>query len=74
MLNWRTWIAGRAHFCGISVPVTLSYGQDDWSRPSERDANASAIPGVRAVTLSACGHFSSLERPGDIARLIMKDQ
>jgi pimeloyl-ACP methyl ester carboxylesterase len=69
--NWRTWIAGRAHFDAISMPVTLSYGEDDWSRPAERDANAQAIPGVRALTVPASGHFSSLERPADIARLIV---
>jgi pimeloyl-ACP methyl ester carboxylesterase len=70
MRNWRTWIEARSHFSDISMPVTLSYGEDDWSRPAERDANARAIPGVQAVTLSASGHFSSLERPADIARLI----
>jgi pimeloyl-ACP methyl ester carboxylesterase len=70
MRNWRTWIEARSHFSDISIPVTLSYGEDDWSRPDERDANARAIPGVHALTLSACGHFSSLERPADITRLI----
>jgi pimeloyl-ACP methyl ester carboxylesterase len=53
------------------MPVTLSYGEDDWSRPAERDANAQAIPGVRALTVPATGPFSSLERPADIARLIV---
>jgi pimeloyl-ACP methyl ester carboxylesterase len=72
MLNWRTWIAGRDHFSAISVPVMLSYGDDDWSRPAERDADARAIPGASAVTLAASGHFSSLEWPGDIAQLIMR--
>jgi pimeloyl-ACP methyl ester carboxylesterase len=70
MRNWVTWIEARSHFPHIRVPVTLCYGEHDWSRPSERDANARAIPGVRALTLSAAGHFSSLERPEDIARLI----
>jgi pimeloyl-ACP methyl ester carboxylesterase len=70
MRNWRSWIQARSHFSEIAIPVTLSYGEDDWSRPPERNANAIAIPGVKALTLSACGHFSSLERPADIARLI----
>jgi pimeloyl-ACP methyl ester carboxylesterase len=74
MLNWQTWIAARDHFPAIRTPVLLSYGEDDWSRPAERDANAQAILGARAITLSACGHFSSLERPGDIARLIMRGE
>lgn len=74
MLNWRTWIAARDHFSAISVPVLLCYGEDDWSRPDERDANARAIPGAKAVTLAGCGHFSSLEWPGEIARLVMRGE
>jgi pimeloyl-ACP methyl ester carboxylesterase len=73
MRNWRTWIDARAHFSTIAVPVTLSYGHDDWSRLPERDANAQEIPGVRTVTLNECGHFSSVEKPHDVARLIEGD-
>jgi pimeloyl-ACP methyl ester carboxylesterase len=73
MCNWATWIAARDCYGAISVPVTLSYGEYDWSRPDERDADAQAIPGARAITLPGCGHFSSLERPGDIAHLVQAD-
>jgi pimeloyl-ACP methyl ester carboxylesterase len=68
--NWRTWILARKHFPAITVPVTLVYGDDDWSRPPERDADEQAIPGARRATLHACGHFASLEKPVDVARLI----
>jgi hypothetical protein len=40
------------------------------SRPAERDADALAIPGARTGTLPEAGHFSSLERPREIAKLI----
>jgi pimeloyl-ACP methyl ester carboxylesterase len=70
MCNWRTWIEARSHFADIAVPVILSYGEDDWSRRPERCANARAIPSVQTLTLSNAGHFSALERPADIARLI----
>jgi pimeloyl-ACP methyl ester carboxylesterase len=70
MLGWRTWIETRDCLGEISIPVTLAYGEHDWSRPHERDANVRAIPGVRAVNLPACGHFSALERPGAVAALI----
>lgn len=70
MRNWRTWIAARDRLGEISVPVLLAYGEHDWSRPAERDANIRAIPGVQAVTLPACGHFSALERPSAVAALI----
>jgi pimeloyl-ACP methyl ester carboxylesterase len=52
------------------VPVTLAYSDDDWSRPSERDANERAIHPAQTVTLNGCGHFSCLEKPPEIARLI----
>ena len=70
MLNWRTWIDTRDRLGEISVPVILAYGECDWSRPNERDANIRAIPGVQAVNLPACGHFSALERPRAVAALI----
>ena len=68
--HWRSWIAARARYGQISVPVTLVYGDDDWSRTAERDANARDIPGVHVVRLEATGHFASLERPSEIAGLI----
>jgi pimeloyl-ACP methyl ester carboxylesterase len=68
--QWRSWIAARAGYGAIAVPVTLVYGDEDWSRPTEREANARAIPGVRTVGLERCGHFASLDRPADVARLI----
>jgi pimeloyl-ACP methyl ester carboxylesterase len=68
--EWRSWIAARDRYDKIALPVTLVYGSDDWSRPSEREANASLIPGARTVLLERCGHFASLERPEAIAPLI----
>ena len=50
--------------------MTLVYGDDGWSRPAERDANTRAIPAVRTATLANSGHFSTLERPREIAQLI----
>ena len=71
--QWRSWIAARAGYEAIAVPVTLVYSDNDWSRSDERDANARAIPGVRVVTLERCGHFASLEQPDAIARLIAEE-
>ena len=60
--------------CAICRPEprwSLWKADDDWSRPAERDANAHAIPGVRTTTLAGSGHFSSLEKPHEIARLVV---
>jgi pimeloyl-ACP methyl ester carboxylesterase len=70
--HWRTWIDARAAYAAIDLPVTLVYGDDDWSRVDEREANARAISGVRTLTLANSGHFSSLDHPAEIAHLINK--
>jgi pimeloyl-ACP methyl ester carboxylesterase len=68
--QWRTWIAARASYSKIELPVTLVYGSDDWSRPPERQANARAISGARVIELERCGHFASVEKPDAVAQLI----
>jgi pimeloyl-ACP methyl ester carboxylesterase len=68
--EWRSWIAARTRYAAIDRPVTLVYGEDDWSRPVEREANGCAIPGARTTTMANSGHFSALEQPQEIAKLI----
>lgn len=70
LLEWRSWIEAREQYASIEVPVTLAYGDDDWARPDEREANARLIPGARHVTLEHAGHFASLDKPGEVAQLI----
>ena len=73
-LNWRSWITARERYGDIELPVTVAYGDDDWSRPLEREANALAIPGARSATVADSGHFSCLDKPRDIAQLISDDR
>ena len=69
-LHWRSWIEGRAAYATIRVPVTLAYGEFDWSRHEDREANARTIPGVHGLPLEGCGHFSCLEEPQRVAQII----
>jgi len=68
--NWRSWISARDRYPAIQIPVTLAYGEHDWSNDDERDANRRSIPAVRASTIRDCGHFSSLEKPAHVTALI----
>jgi pimeloyl-ACP methyl ester carboxylesterase len=71
--NLESLIASRARYADISVPVTLVYGDDDWSRPSDRRANITSVPGARDIVLRDTGHFAALEAPDDWARILLGD-
>jgi pimeloyl-ACP methyl ester carboxylesterase len=61
--HWAGWEDARANYAKIAVPVLLVYGEGDWSRPDEREANRRAIPGVEMAIVKDAGHFLSLDAP-----------
>jgi pimeloyl-ACP methyl ester carboxylesterase len=71
--NLESLIAARERYARISVPVTLVYGDEDWSRHSDRQANIESVPGARDLVLNETGHFAALERPDDVARILRDD-
>jgi len=62
----------RRRYPEVSAPVTLVYSENDWSLPTERDQVAGSLTDVQRITLPRTGHFSSLERPGDVARILVE--
>jgi len=69
-LSLKGFNRARHRYPEVSVPVTLVYSDRDWSRPAERDQVASSLADVQRITLPRTGHFSSLERPDDVARIL----
>src|SRR5207247_5113940 len=43
-------IAARGLYARVSVPVTLIYGDHDWSRPPEREATLASLRGARSIS------------------------
>jgi pimeloyl-ACP methyl ester carboxylesterase len=72
--GWRSWSKARDYYRQISAPVTLIYGDSDWSRPNERERTRSLIPASQMVTLKNTGHFSAVENPSELARVIMETE
>ena len=70
--NARKWEDAHGHYQDIDVPVLLVYGENDWSRPSERNATQQHIPGSRIETVAGGSHFLSLDRPRELERLIIR--
>lgn len=71
LAGWRSWSKARDYYRQITAPVTLIYGDSDWSRPNERERTRSLIPASRMVTLKNTGHFSAAENPSELARVIL---
>jgi pimeloyl-ACP methyl ester carboxylesterase len=71
--NVDSMIAARAHYDRVTAPVILVYGDQDWSHPEEREANARAVGHARSISLSRTGHFAALEQPERVAEILRDD-
>jgi pimeloyl-ACP methyl ester carboxylesterase len=69
MRSLSGFINARSRYARVSAPVTLVYSEHDWSRVAEREAVASQL-NVETVTVPGVGHFSALERPTEMTRVI----
>ena len=72
LAGWSSWSKARDQYRAISAPVTLIYGDSDWSRPNERERTRALLPNTRMVTLKDTGHFASIENPSELARIILE--
>jgi pimeloyl-ACP methyl ester carboxylesterase len=68
--NVDSMIAARALYGCVTAPVTLMYGEHDWSRIPEREANLSLLPGAQSISLPRTGHFAALEQPARVAEIL----
>ncbi|MFB3075920.1 MAG: alpha/beta fold hydrolase [Candidatus Methylomirabilales bacterium] len=69
--HWAGWEDARANYAKIAVPVLLVYGEGDWSRPDEREANHRAIPGAQMTIVKDASHFLSLDAPDALIQHIL---
>jgi pimeloyl-ACP methyl ester carboxylesterase len=70
--NLDSLIAARDRYARINVPVTLVYGDHDWSRRSDRQASIASVAGADHIVLRDTGHFASLEAPHQVARILLE--
>ena len=63
-------IAARSRYARASAAVHLIYGEKDWSRLSDRQANKQLLPAAQFTQVPGAGHFIALERPDVPARVL----
>ena len=67
-----SYVEARALYSQINVPVTMVYGDHDWSLPADREANRGLIRHAKMIELKKTGHFSSLDQPEQFCRILTK--
>lgn len=70
-LQWRSWPKARDLYSSVKAPVTLIYGDKDWSRIPDRERTKAALKNARMITIPNSGHFSAVENPRAIADIIV---
>ncbi|MEU1185926.1 alpha/beta hydrolase [Streptomyces sp. NPDC005820] len=68
--NMPSLIAARSRYPEVKAPVHLIYGENDWSRPSDREANKRLLPAADFTQVPGADHFIALERPKVVADLL----
>jgi pimeloyl-ACP methyl ester carboxylesterase len=69
--NVDSMIAARTLYARVTAPVTVVYGDHDWSRTSEREANLAWLRDARSISLHGTGHFAALEQPDRVAEILL---
>ncbi|SEC41540.1 Pimeloyl-ACP methyl ester carboxylesterase [Amycolatopsis tolypomycina] len=68
--NLPSLIAARSRYREAKAPVHLVYGERDWSRPSDRQANKDLLTDTAFTQVPGAGHFIALERPDVLADIL----
>ena len=69
--HWASWERARVEYAHVDRPTLLIYGDHDWSRVAEREADRQAIPGTAMRIIKDAGHFLSLDAPRELVQAIV---
>lgn len=70
--NWRSWAKAPVNYQQISSPVTLVYGENDWSTEEERSHTFNKVPNAKFETIADSGHFLSVDNPNALKQVVSK--
>ena len=69
--GWQSWSKAKSLYSGIKAPVTLIYGQHDWSTLAERENTAKQLGGISISTVANTGHFAFVDNPQRMTEILL---
>ena len=70
--NYQSWANTKNIYPEINLPTELIYGDNDWSNSTERNETKNLLGLQNYKIIKNCGHFSFLEKPNQVAKIILK--
>jgi pimeloyl-ACP methyl ester carboxylesterase len=70
--NWRSWAKAPTLYNQINSPVTLIYGENDWSKNNERVSTLNKVRNAKLETIANSGHFLSVDNPDALKQIVDK--
>lgn len=70
--NRRSWAAANSLYNKINCPVTLVYGENDWSTKQERLKTLELISNAKIEIIPNSGHFLSVDNPKALKQVANK--
>lgn len=68
--NFKSWAEAKKQYALLQTPVTLVYGDHDWSSSEERSESRALLNPKKYIELENTGHFSFLEAPQKVVDII----
>lgn len=67
--HWKSWAKAPELYAQIKSPVTLVYGENDWSNSEERIHTLNKVPNAKIELIPNTGHFLSVDNPSALKRV-----
>ena len=68
--NYKSWTEAKKLYNKIKIPVKLIYGDNDWANEKNKNDTKDFLGLQNYNIIKDCGHFSFLEKPSIVAKII----
>ena len=69
--NYKSWTEAKKIYNKIKIPVKLIYADNDWANEINRNDTKNNFGLSNYHIIKNCGHFSFLEQPKEVAKIII---